>query len=161
MMKKFHRFIKNVLLILIGIFIFFKIDGCFHVSEKNKEVLPLKSPSFCQFSKRYPFSFMQYTNHALCRMQCRGISQNVVQKVYEEGEVNCQKSEYTNIPKGKCPRYAIEQTFLFQNYSFTQKKITPQKVGIRIVVADCADKPVLITVINLDSNWERCQCLNY
>src|SRR5262245_10591799 len=41
-------------------------------------------------------SFLKYSNHAQCRMQCRRISQAEVEEIMEEGKINYNKSDLQN-----------------------------------------------------------------
>ena len=50
-------------------------------------------------------SYLQYSNHARCRMECRHITQTEVEETMREGEINYRKSDIRN---GRCPRYAVE-----------------------------------------------------
>ena len=75
-------------------------------------------------------------------MECRLVSKAVVERVYEDGEVNCKKSREQN---GEM-RYALE---------------LDDRNGdrIRVVIADDTriDKHVVVTVIRMDYD-DRCEC---
>lgn len=86
-------------------------------------------------------SFLEYSNHAKCRMQCRNISQAEVEKIMQEGKINYNKSDLQNV---RCPRYAVEG-------------ITGDNQKTRIVFAQCNEKTTVITVIDLDTEWS-CDC---
>jgi len=86
-------------------------------------------------------SYIEYSNHAKCRMQCRRISQVEVEEIMQDGKINYNKSDLQN---ARCPRYAIEG-------------ITRDNQKTRIVFAQCNDKTTVVTVIDLDTEWS-CNC---
>lgn len=86
-------------------------------------------------------SFLEYSNHAKCRMQCRKISQAEVEEIMKDGKINYNKSDLQN---ARCPRYAVEG-------------VTQDDQRVRIVFAQCNEKTEVVTVIDLDTEWE-CHC---
>jgi hypothetical protein len=86
-------------------------------------------------------SFLEYSNHAKCRMQCRKISQAEVEEIMRDGKINYNKSDLQN---ARCPRYAVEG-------------ITIDNQKVRIVYAQCNEKTEVVTVIDLDTDW-TCHC---
>lgn len=86
-------------------------------------------------------SYLEYSNHAKCRMKCRSISETEVEQIMQNGRINYNKSDIQN---AKCPRYAVEA-------------VTIDDQKIRIVFAQCNDKTVVVTVIDLDTEWS-CDC---
>ena len=86
-------------------------------------------------------SFLEYSNHAKCRMQCRHISQAEVEEIMRDGKINYNKSDLQN---ARCPRYAVEG-------------VTVDKQDVRIVFAQCNEKTEVVTVIDLDTEWQ-CHC---
>jgi hypothetical protein len=86
-------------------------------------------------------SFIEYSNHAKCRMQCRKISQAEVEEIMQEGTINYNKSDLQNV---RCPRYAVEG-------------ITEDNQKVRIVFAQCNEKTAVVTVIDLGTEW-TCHC---
>ena len=78
-------------------------------------------------------SYLDYSNHAKCRMQCRKISQAEVEEIMQDGKINYNKSDLQNT---RCPRYAIEG-------------ITGDNQRTRIVFAQCNDKTTVVTVMEL------------
>jgi hypothetical protein len=86
-------------------------------------------------------SYLEYSKHAKCRMQCRKISQIEVEEIMKDGEINYNKSDLQN---ARCPRYALEG-------------ITTDDQRIRIVFAQCNEKTEVVTVIDLDTEWS-CNC---
>ena len=86
-------------------------------------------------------SYIEYSNHARCRMECRHITQAEVQDIMQNGKINYTKSDLQN---ARCPRYALEG-------------ITQDNQKVRIVFAQCNEKTEVVTVIDLDTEW-ACDC---
>ena len=86
-------------------------------------------------------SYLGYSKHAKCRMECRKISQAEVEEIMKEGKINYNKSDIQN---AGCPRYAVEG-------------VTADNQKTRIVFAQCNDKTTVVTVIDLDRDWS-CDC---
>jgi hypothetical protein len=91
--------------------------------------------------KRFRHNTVYYTVHAKCRMKCRNIDQLEVEEILDEGNINYAKSDLKN--KG-CPKYALEG-------------ITHDKQHVRVIVGDCESQASIITVIDLDTDFE-CEC---
>ena len=86
-------------------------------------------------------SFLEYSNHAKCRMQCRKISQAEVEEIMQDGKINYNKSDLKN---ARCPRFAVEG-------------VTKDDQRVRIVYAQCNEKTEVVTVIDLETDWS-CSC---
>lgn len=86
-------------------------------------------------------SFIEYTEHARCRMQCRRITQAEVEEIMRDGTINYTKSDVKDKP---CPTYALEG-------------VTKDRQRVRIVFAQCDFKTKVVTSIDLDTDWE-CHC---
>jgi hypothetical protein len=86
-------------------------------------------------------SYIEYTEHAKCRMQCRKISQTEVEEIMKDGKINYAKSDVNDRP---CPTYALEG-------------ITSDNQRVRIVFAQCDFKTKVVTSIDLNTEWE-CHC---
>ena len=86
-------------------------------------------------------SYLQYSNHAKCRMECRQITKEEVEETMQEGKINYSKSDIRN---ARCPRYAVED-------------ITKDNQRVRIVFAQCNNYTEVVTVIDLDKEWV-CDC---
>jgi hypothetical protein len=91
-------------------------------------------------------SFLEYSNHAKCRMQCRHISQAEVEEIMRDGKINYNKSDLQSrsLSGARCPRYAVEG-------------VTGDNQDVRIVFAQCNEKTEVVTVIDLDTEWQ-CHC---
>jgi hypothetical protein len=86
-------------------------------------------------------SMIIYTRHAKCRMGCRNIDSTEVNEILLTGEVNYQKSDLRSSPD---PKFALEGN-------------THDGQHVRIVFANSAKGPVVITVIDLEKEW-YCDC---
>jgi len=86
-------------------------------------------------------SYLEYSNHAACRMQCRKISQSEVEEIMKDGKINYNKSDLQN---ARCPRYALEG-------------ITKDNQRVHIIFAQCDEKTVVVTVIDLETDYQ-CAC---
>ena len=86
-------------------------------------------------------SYIEYTQHAKCRMECRHITQAEVEGIMKDGSVNYKKSDVNDRP---CPTYALEG-------------ITSDNQRVRIVFAQCDLKTKVVTCIDLNTDWE-CHC---
>jgi hypothetical protein len=86
-------------------------------------------------------SYLEYSKHASCRMDCRKISKVEVEDIMRNGEINYRKSDLQN---ARCPRYALEG-------------ITKDNQKVRIVFAQCNELTNVVTVIDLDTDW-TCHC---
>ena len=85
-------------------------------------------------------SHIRYTKHARCRMGCREIDESEVKEIIEHGEINYSKVEEDS--NGKT--YPLEG-------------ITHDKQHVRIVVAPHERELVIVTVIDLEKEWQ-CNC---
>jgi len=92
---------------------------------------------------RDPEAAYFFTKHARCRMACRRITQKEIKEIVLKAEVNYNKSDL-NDPKG--PTYALE--------GYTTK----DRQHLRIIVAPKQRHLSIVTVIDLDKDWECPSC---
>ena len=111
-----------------------------NTKQKNEPVIDRDKG----FDRR--ISYLEYSNHAKCRMRCRKISQAEIEEIMQNGEINYNKSDIQSRSQSgsRCPRYAVEG-------------ITDDNQEVRIVFAQCNEKTVVVTVIDLDREWS-CSC---
>lgn len=81
-----------------------------------------------------------YSKHARCRMQCRHIDESEVKEILQSGTLNAGKIEQDK--RGK---------------TFPLEGVTHDKQHVRIVFAPHQDEVVVVTVIDLDKEWQ-CDC---
>lgn len=80
------------------------------------------------------------TKHAACRMECRFIKGNEILEVLDQDYINTAKTRND----GDCPSFAYEGK-------------SKSGKNLRIVVADCPKVAKLVTVIDLDTDFD-CVC---
>jgi len=113
-----------------------------HQQETREAKTNSRSESNLDFF-RDPEAEFYFTKHARCRMDCRHITQMEVKEIVHKAEVNYNKSEL-DAPKG--PTYALE--------GYTSK----DKQHVRIIVAPKQRHLSIVTVIDLDEDWECPSC---
>jgi hypothetical protein len=86
-------------------------------------------------------STLEYTKHALCRMDCRRISKSDVQEIMRTGEINYAKTDVNDQP---CPTYAL------QGY-------TNDGEHLRVIFAQCQTKTKVVTCYDLQRDF-KCHC---
>lgn len=86
-------------------------------------------------------STLEYTQHARCRMDCRHISQNDINDIMRNGEINYAKTDVNDQP---CPTYAL------QGYSNDGQHL-------RVIFAQCEIKTKVVTCYDLEKDFE-CNC---
>lgn len=82
-----------------------------------------------------------YTKHAICRMDCRNVSEIEVIEIITANRINIKKSDYKDKP---CPTIAYEGR-------------SSDGQLLRIVVADCEPRDKVVTVIDLETDF-KCDC---
>ncbi len=133
-----RRFIPAIIIILISLAIIFlrkKENG----KEETKTVKEKAVNRNRGFDRRT--SFIKYSKHARCRMDCREITEQEVREIMAEGKINYHKSD---LKSAGCPRYALEGR-------------TTEEQRVRIIFAQCDDSTVVVTVIDLETDYE-CNC---
>ena len=106
--------------------------------------VPDISTTFTEADLRYQGEEVKVTYHARCRMGCRKIEAFEIQEVIDQRKINQRKTN-RNPPPGKCPSIAYEG------------RTERDKQKIRIIVGDCDNNPIIITVIDLENEY-RCSC---
>ncbi|HCZ35000.1 MAG TPA: hypothetical protein DHV26_03645 [Cytophagales bacterium] len=84
-----------------------------------------------------------FTKHARCRMECRNITQKEVKEIVRKAEVNYNKSD---LQASGGAKYALE--------GYTSK----DRQHIRVIVAPKQKHLSIVTVIDLDKDWECPSC---
>lgn len=92
---------------------------------------------------RNPDAEYFFTKHARCRMECRRITQKEVKEIVRKADVNYNKSE---LDATQGPKYALE--------GYTSK----DRQHVRIIVAPKQKHLSIVTVIDLDKEWECPDC---
>lgn len=84
---------------------------------------------------------LEYTKHAICRMNCRQISRKEINEIMEKGVINLSKSDRRDRP---CPTYALQGRTSDGDY-------------IRVIFAQCNDETRVVTCYNLEKDFD-CDC---
>ena len=106
---------------------------------------PAQKAARAQFTEgdlRYQGQPLIVTKHARCRMGCRFLDAYEVQQVLDQGRINPKKNRPAQ--GDRCKSLAYEGR-------------SPDGQLARIIVGDCEDRPILITVIDLDTK-HSCSC---
>src|SRR4030095_10351369 len=133
-----------LLIIVLGIILFFvkRFTGN-NRSNTGNQATKINEASDVDRNRGFDrrVSYLEYTAHAKCRMECRKITQSEVEEIMLGGKINYAKSDVKQKP---CPTYALEG-------------ITHDNQRVRIVFAQCDFKTKVVTSIDLDTDWE-CHC---
>lgn len=136
------KWLPFAVIIILAIALFFikrsQNDTPTDTNDKKKETTTTVNRNR-GFDRR--ISFIEYTEHAKCRMLCRKISQSEVEEIMQDGKINYNKSDVNDTP---CPTYALEG-------------VTHDGQKVRIVFGQCDYKTKVITCIDLNTDWE-CHC---
>lgn len=143
---------KKAIPYLILLFLFFIALGVKRcregeVSFNNPSATQEKSPAEGRKSNldifRDPDAEYFFTKHARCRMDCRKITQKEVKEIVRKAEVNYTKSDL-NDPKGA--------TYALEGYTSIDRQ------HVRVIVAPKQRHLSIVTVIDLDKDWECPSC---
>lgn len=117
--------------------------GYYFNNTQNQQKTVLKTEEILPERKEFDRTTrpLEYSKHALCRMECRDISEAEILEIRQNGKVNVGKSDFE--AKG-CPRWAVE--------GFSE-----DGQELRIVFAQCDDKMVVVTAIDIDKE-HKCSC---
>lgn len=143
------KWLPFVIVVVLGLALFFV-----RRVQDNKQPGPVKKTETAERKTKDPasgpdrnrgfdrrVSYIEYTKHAKCRMECREISQAEVEEIMRNGTINYKKSDVNARP---CPTYALEGT-------------TKDDQRVRIVFAQCDNTTKVVTTIDLGTDWE-CHC---
>lgn len=128
---------------LVVIVVIKLLKGTDSTTLKPKTTTTTKDPASVNRDRGFDrrTSFLKYSNHANCRMDCRKISKAEVEEIMRDGSINYSKSDLKN---ARCPRYAVEGR-------------TKDDQRVRIVYAQCNESTTVVTVIDLETDFE-CHC---
>ena len=141
MLKKLAPYIFILLLLLLSLWI---NKSCNHQdsSAQEQSVTQQKNQTVSSRGLNRNPAHINYSKHALCRMEYRSISKQEILEVLKKGTINYKKS---SLQKDDCSKkYALEG-----NSRDGQR--------IRIIVAPCKEELTIVTCIDLNKEWE-CNC---
>lgn len=136
MLKKYAPYI---LLMLGALLLFYVLSNQRGTSKTEHIAVTTDAVNGNEGFNRNPEK-ITYTKHARCRMECRHIDETEVKEILQTGKVNVNKIEEDN--RGKT--YPLEGKTSKDKY-------------VRIVVAPRKNETVIVTVIDLDAEWQ-CDC---
>ncbi|MEO5943393.1 MAG: DUF4258 domain-containing protein [Ferruginibacter sp.] len=132
MNKKYFPFLALLAAILLFVWVKKNQRGATHTTNIT---VPVSNDEFDRTIKN-----IVYSKHAKCRMDCRHIDESEVKEILVNGTLNYSKIEEDS--KGKT--YPLEG-------------VTHDKQHVRIVFAPHSNELVVVTVIDLDTEWQ-CNC---
>lgn len=136
MLKKYAPYI---LLALAGLLLLWVKSHQQHGNVREQLELVTDAVNTNEGFSRQPEK-ITYTRHARCRMDCRHISEADVKELIQNGKLNKEKVQESDMGK----TYPLDG------------KTTGDKM-LRIVVAPKKNDLVVVTVIDLDTDWP-CDC---
>ena len=135
MLKKYAPYLLLLFALLLLFFILRNQRG----STEKEHIQITTHAAVDEGFTRHPQHII-FTQHARCRMQCRHINEQEVKEILQSGKVILNKIEEDE--RGK--------TFPLEGKTASDK-------FVRIVVAPRKNDVVIVTVIDLDSDWQ-CDC---
>jgi hypothetical protein len=146
----FHPFLSSFIFV---IFLSFLLIACEYGPKhgrmaQNKSIQSnfLQGDNLEDFTERdlqYQGKTIIVTTHGRCRMGCREIDAYEVQEIIDQDNINNRKSQ-SLVSTGECP------TIAYEGY-------TRDKQHVRVILGDCKDEPIIITVIDLKNEY-NCDC---
>lgn len=134
------RYAPYILLLAAGFFYYFVTKNQRGSTARPETTINTEAVRANEGFTRTPDSII-YTKHARCRMACRHITEPEVREILETGKVNERKIEEDE--RGKT--YPLEGR-------------TKEDKMLRVVVAPKRNNIVVVTVIDLDTNWPCGDC---
>ena len=111
---------------------------------EEEEVKGEPAKTFTEKDLTFEGKQIKVTHHARCRMDCRTIDAGEIQEIINKKQINQRKSK-PNPSNGRCPSYAYEGRTGRDNQR------------LRIILGNCEDDPIIITVIDLENEYQ-CSC---
>ena len=99
-----------------------------------------QEPGSKEIFDRHP-AHLEYTRHALCRMDCRQIDSAEIMEIMEKGVINLNRSNKRDKP---CPSFALQGR-------------TKSGENLRVIFAQCREETRVITCYNLEKEF-ACNC---
>jgi len=110
--------------------------------RKETPTAPVAPEGFTERDLQYKGKQVVITRHARCRMGCRKIDAFEIQEVIDQDKINYRKNKPAQA--GRCASIAYEGT-------------TKDQQHVRVIVGDCDQEPIIITVIDLGNKY-NCTC---
>ena len=136
--KKQTKFILLLIAaVVIGVFLFRNI----YPTARNNDNQPSQGNKKEAAELNRNVHNLILTKHAMCRMECRDITEEEIKEILREGDINYAKS---NLNDKRGVTYALE------GYS-------DDRQHLRIIFAPEKDRLVIVTCIDLNKEWQ-CDC---
>ncbi len=136
--KKQTKFILLLIAaVVIGVFLFRNI----YPTARNNDNQPSQGNKKEAAELNRNVHNLILTKHAMCRMECRDITEEEIKEILREGDINYAKS---NLNDKRGVTYALE------GYS-------DDRQHLRIIFAPEKDRLVVVTCIDLNKEWQ-CDC---
>ena len=145
------KYLPYILLIAAALLLFFikknqrgeKIQDTRTEQTDNKITVPVVLPGENAeevegFNRKT--SNLIFSKHAKCRMQCRNIDESEIREILKTGIINHKKIQSDK-----------------RGMTYPVEGFTHDRQHVRIVFAPKADALVVVTVIDLDTEW-KCDC---
>lgn len=129
-------------IILLFSFLLINCEGFYVSGGHNSSNYDIKKATMSEEDLLYQGRKLVLTKHARCRMGCRELDAYEIQEVINKNKINRRKSKPAS--KGRCESIAYEGR-------------TRDGQLARIVVGDCENNPIVITVIDLENKY-NCSC---
>ena len=141
-MKKFAPYILLAALLVIGLVVRYSRDGEIGFDAETFEYDGKQTRTNLDVFRNREAEYF-FTKHARCRMKCRSITQKEVKEIVRKAKVNYNKSD---LQASRGPKYALE--------GYTSR----DRQHIRVIVAPKQRHLSIVTVIDLDKEWECPSC---
>lgn len=149
MLKKYIPFI--FLIAAVMLFIYIKKNQRGEMPQKpnieqsaEKITIPVLTPDAAEKDEVEGFNRntnnLIFSKHAKCRMDCRKIDESEVREILKSGTINKKKIQSDK-----------------RGMTYPVEGFTHDKQRVRIVFAPKGDGLVVVTVIDLDTDW-KCDC---
>jgi hypothetical protein len=140
--KKYFPFLA--LLAAVLFFFWVKKNQRGHVSEVRPVRIETTVPAVVPPTDPEGFdrntAHLVFSKHAKCRMECRHIDESEIKEILLTGTVNTEKIEKSD-----------------KGISYPLEGVTHDSQHVRIVFAPHKNEMVVVTVIDLDKEWQ-CDC---
>ncbi len=135
--KQTNFFLLLIAAVVIGVFLFRNI----YPTARNNDNRPSQGNKKEAAELNRNVHNLILTKHAMCRMECRDITEEEIKEILREGDINYAKS---NLNDKRGVTYALE------GYS-------DDRQHLRIIFAPEKDRLVVVTCIDLNKEWQ-CDC---
>jgi hypothetical protein len=141
-MKKWAPYLLLAVLLVVGLVVKYSRDGVIGLDAETFDYDGKQKRTNLDVFRDKEAEYF-FTKHARCRMKCRSITQKEVKEIVRKANVNYSKSD---LQASRGPKYALE--------GYTSR----DRQHIRVIVAPKQKHLSIVTVIDLDKEWECPSC---